>query len=67
MPDSYEVVRLPPPHQRLAEVNFDINPDTSIVFFDREDSPDEPEEEDDDMEEVVPEAAPREMDEDYDD
>ena len=23
-------MRLPPPHQRLAEVNFDIIPDTSI-------------------------------------
>jgi transcription initiation factor TFIID subunit 9B len=69
MPDTFEVIRLPPPHQRLAEVNFDIVPDTTVVFD--EDSEEviaeqDEEEEDEDMEEVAPEPE-RDMDEDYDD
>lgn len=32
LPESFDVVRLPPPHQRLAEVNFDLLPDQSLDF-----------------------------------
>jgi transcription initiation factor TFIID subunit 9B len=65
LPESFEVVRLPPPHQRLAEVNFDIAPGAEVLTEseDSEDDDEEPEpgpelEEDDadgsdeDMEEV---------------
>lgn len=32
LPESFDVIRLPPPHQRLAEVNFDLLPDQSLDF-----------------------------------
>jgi transcription initiation factor TFIID subunit 9B len=34
LPESFDVIRLPPPHQRLAEVNFDLLPDQSISYDD---------------------------------
>ncbi|WVQ80261.1 hypothetical protein IAT38_002366 [Cryptococcus sp. DSM 104549] len=33
LPESFDLVRLPPPHQRLAEVNFDIVPDSELVLL----------------------------------
>ncbi|KAI9635821.1 transcription initiation factor IID, 31kD subunit-domain-containing protein [Dioszegia hungarica] len=46
LPESFEVVRLPPAHQRLAEVNFDIVPDPQLVL-----APEEEEEEDESSDE----------------
>jgi transcription initiation factor TFIID subunit 9B len=76
MPDTFEVVRLPQPHQRLAEVNFDIAP-SEVIFSDDEEAGEqqavlEEEDEDEDMEEVTEtpattEVPARDMDEDYDD
>jgi transcription initiation factor TFIID subunit 9B len=34
LPESFDVIRLPPPHQRLAEVNFDLLPDQSLRYDD---------------------------------
>jgi transcription initiation factor TFIID subunit 9B len=34
LPESFDVIRLPPAHQRLAEVNFDLLPDQSLRFDD---------------------------------
>lgn len=34
LPESFDVIRLPPPHQRLAEVNFDLLPDQSLSYDD---------------------------------
>lgn len=32
LPESFDIIRLPPPHQRLAEVNFDLLPDQSLSY-----------------------------------
>ena len=32
LPETFDVLRLPPPHQRLGEVDFNIVPDTEIVL-----------------------------------
>ncbi|WRT63763.1 uncharacterized protein IL334_000688 [Kwoniella shivajii] len=37
LPESFDLVRLPPPHQRLGEVNFDIIPESDILLTDGED------------------------------
>jgi transcription initiation factor TFIID subunit 9B len=42
LPETFDVLRLPPPHQRLGEVNFDIVPDSGLVL---EEEGDEDEEE----------------------
>jgi transcription initiation factor TFIID subunit 9B len=34
LPESFDLIRLPPPHQRLAEVNFDLLPDQSLSYDD---------------------------------
>lgn len=34
LPESFDIIRLPPPHQRLAEVNFDLLPDQSLSYDD---------------------------------
>ena len=49
MPETFDVLRLPPPHQRLGEVDFNIVPDMEIVLEsggeDSEDDSSESEEE----------------------
>jgi transcription initiation factor TFIID subunit 9B len=37
LPESFEVIRLPPAHQRLTEVNFDLVPDVELPYTDDED------------------------------
>ena len=32
LPETFDVLRLPPPHQRLGQVNFDIVPDSRLVL-----------------------------------
>ncbi|WVQ76223.1 hypothetical protein IAR50_005888 [Cryptococcus sp. DSM 104548] len=44
LPETFDLIRLPPPHQRLAEVNFDIVPDVEVAYMDEEED-DESEEE----------------------
>ncbi|WWD22478.1 hypothetical protein CI109_106971 [Kwoniella shandongensis] len=51
LPESFDVVRLPPPHQRLAEVNFNIVPEADLVITEGEDEEDS-DEEDEEMDEV---------------
>lgn len=41
LPESFEVVRLPPAHQRLAEVNFDIVPDSQLVLGENDEDDDD--------------------------
>ncbi|AAW46272.2 hypothetical protein CNBK2490 [Cryptococcus deneoformans B-3501A] len=50
LPETFDLVRLPPAHQRLAEVNFDIVPDAELVLTEdeREDGEDSEDEEEDD-------------------
>jgi transcription initiation factor TFIID subunit 9B len=50
LPESFEVVRLPPPHQRLAEVNFDLVPDSGIVLAEEDEDSEESEDEEDEEE-----------------
>ncbi|WVO18388.1 hypothetical protein L204_106104 [Cryptococcus depauperatus] len=60
LPESFDVIRLPPPHQRLTEVNFDIVPDSDLVLTDEGESEDESEEEidlEEDDEEQINEDA----------
>ncbi|KAK8845525.1 hypothetical protein IAR55_006240 [Kwoniella newhampshirensis] len=53
LPESFDVVRLPPPHQRLAEVNFNIVPESDLLVTEGEDDEDdESNEEDEEMDEV---------------
>lgn len=49
LPETFDLVRLPPAHQRLAEVNFDIVPDAELVLTEdeREDEDDSENEEHD--------------------
>ncbi|KAK4688870.1 transcription initiation factor TFIID subunit 9B, partial [Tremellales sp. Uapishka_1] len=59
LPESFEVVRLPPAHLRLTEVNFDIVPEKEIgPFSDREedDESDSEDDEDADMDETREDA-----------
>ncbi|KGB77332.1 transcription initiation factor TFIID subunit 9B [Cryptococcus deuterogattii 99/473] len=53
LPETFDLVRLPPAHQRLAEVNFDIVPDAELVLTEdeREDEGDSEEDEHDDGDE----------------
>ncbi|OWZ64657.1 hypothetical protein AYX14_03800 [Cryptococcus neoformans] len=56
LPETFDLVRLPPAHQRLAEVNFDIVPDAELVLTedereDEDDSEDEEHDGDEDGEE----------------
>ncbi|ODO02101.1 transcription initiation factor TFIID subunit 9B [Cryptococcus wingfieldii CBS 7118] len=37
LPETFDLIRLPPPHQRLAEVNFDIVPDVEVAYMEEED------------------------------
>ena len=32
LPESFDIIRLPPPHQRITDVNFDLLPDQSLDF-----------------------------------
>ncbi|WVR03542.1 hypothetical protein IAU60_000534 [Kwoniella sp. DSM 27419] len=50
LPESFDLVRLPPPHQRLAEVNFDIVPETDLPVSEDEEG-DSSDEEEEDMDE----------------
>ncbi|RSH81498.1 Transcription initiation factor TFIID subunit 9 [Saitozyma podzolica] len=50
LPESFEVVRLPPPHQRLAEVNFDLVADSGIVLAEEDEDSEESEDEEDEEE-----------------
>lgn len=36
--ESFDVIRLPPPHQRLAEVDFELIPHEDIVYDDIDES-----------------------------
>jgi transcription initiation factor TFIID subunit 9B len=62
LPESFEVVRLPPPHQRLTEVNFDIVPDPQLVLAENDE-----EEESSEDEEVPDEEQPNGVEDDADD
>lgn len=55
LPETFDVVRLPPPHQRLTEPNFTIVPDDDLVFSDEEG--DEEDDEDESEEDEVDEAG----------
>ncbi|ORY34202.1 transcription initiation factor IID, 31kD subunit-domain-containing protein [Naematelia encephala] len=56
LPETFDILRLPPPHHRLAEVNFDIVPEAGLVLDDpngggasgSEDDDEDDDEEDDD-------------------
>ena len=37
LPETFDLLRLPPPHQRLGEVNFNIVPDAELTFESEED------------------------------
>ena len=55
LPESFDIIRLPPPHQRITDVNFDLLPDQSLDFDSirrREDDEDESESSEDDEDEV---------------
>lgn len=47
LPESFEVVRLPPPSQRLTEVTFDLVPETAALSDDDLRSDSESESDDD--------------------
>lgn len=49
------MIRLPPPHQRLAEVDFNLIPDPDLVFDDGQESESDEEEQDDEEAEAEPE------------
>ncbi|KAE8543196.1 hypothetical protein D1P53_000684 [Cryptococcus gattii VGV] len=53
LPETFDLVRLPPAHQRLAEVNFDIIPDVELVLTEdeQEDEGDSEDDEHDDGDE----------------
>ncbi|WWC85884.1 uncharacterized protein L201_000751 [Kwoniella dendrophila CBS 6074] len=44
LPESFDLIRLPPIHQRLGQVNFDIIPEQNLHLSDDEDEDDEGEE-----------------------
>jgi transcription initiation factor TFIID subunit 9B len=55
LPESFDIIRLPPPHQRITDVNFDLLPDQSLDFDSirrREDDDEESESSEDDEDEV---------------
>lgn len=57
LPESFDVIRLPPPHQRLAEVNFDLLPDQSLSYDDIRRNGDEDDDESESSEEEEEEGT----------
>ena len=51
LPETFDVLRLPPPHQRLSEVNFDIVPEAGLEITEDSDEEEEEDDEDDESEE----------------
>ncbi|WVW81886.1 hypothetical protein I302_103885 [Kwoniella bestiolae CBS 10118] len=41
LPESFDLIKLPPPHQRLGEVNFDLIPEPDANLTENEDDEDE--------------------------
>jgi len=72
LPESFDIIRLPPPHQRLAEVNFDLLPDQSLSYDDirrngygdEDDDSDSSEDEDEEEGTVDEEGANGEVEDD---
>ncbi len=52
LPEIFDVLRLPPPHQRLGEVNFDIVPDSGLVLEEEGVDEEEESESDEEVDEV---------------
>jgi transcription initiation factor TFIID subunit 9B len=57
LPESFDIIRLPPPHQRLAEVNFDLLPDQSLLYDDIRRNGDDEEDESESSEEEEEEGT----------
>lgn len=55
--ETFDILRLPPPHQRIAEVNFNIVPDRDLVLSEEEEDDDSDEEEDEEEEDAKSEEA----------
>ncbi len=47
--ETFDLIRLPPPHQRLGEVNFNIVPDANLTYESEEDAERSSDSEDDDI------------------
>ena len=63
LPETFDVLRLPPPHQRLGEVDFNIVPDTELVLESEDDGAEESSDSDDGEDEARSEdgaTGPRE-------
>lgn len=51
LPETFDVLRLPPPHERLGEVNFDIVPDSQLILEEEEDDEEDEGDDESDSEE----------------